>query len=166
MNLTVDIAWPVALPLPFVDYSGTNRNATIGSDVAMGPIERRSRFEKFYVPVAVTWNLSEAQYQSLLTFFATTLGNGAAAFSIELRYPKNFSLTSWLVRFVGGLSCAFMDGIWKVSAKLELIDQIVIADLPTLPGYGAFMVLESEDSGAESVPFHTSDDFEFQVISP
>jgi hypothetical protein len=126
--LTIDIPWPATLPLPFVDYAGANRNATISSTFEDGPIVRRSRFNKFYVPASVTWRLTEAQYAAFQTFFGITLGNGAAAFSLELRYPKNSALSTWMVRFVGGYSCEYLEGIWSITARVDLIDKSVIEE--------------------------------------
>lgn len=158
--LTIDIVWPAELPLPFVDYAGANRNATISSSFDDGPIVRRSRFDKFYVPASVSWRLTEAQYAAFQTFFADTLGNGAAAFSLELRYPKNSALSVWMVRFIGGYSCEYLEGIWSVTGRIDLIDKSEVDAEAELVGYVPFEV----EDGADHVPYITSEGFEFWVI--
>ena len=161
--LTIDIAWPTDLPLPFVDYAAANRNATISSTTELGPIERRSRFDKFYIPVSCSWRLTQAQSTAFRTFFETTLGNGSAAFSLELRYPKNTGLTTWLVRFIGGFAAEWLDGIWAVTARIDLIDSALLEDaVETVVGYVPFMVIDEDESDGY-VPFYTSEGFEFRV---
>jgi len=169
-GLVIDLTWPdgtgseddTALPLPYVDYAGSNRNATITSTIEGGPYLRRSRFDKYYIPLLVSWRLNEAELAALRRFFETALGNGSAAFALELRYPKNTELTTWKVRFVGGYSCEFLDGLWAVSARLDLLDKDELEDQATLLGLSTFQVIdETESSGYTS--FNVLVDSEFQV---
>ena len=125
MNLTIDNAWPSSLPLPTVQFSGEPRNATITSqDLAMA-LTARSRFSRSYNAIAVSWQFTTAQYDDFKNFLLNDLGNGTAMFSIELKFPKNSELTQWAVRLIEGHAAEYQDGIWKVSAALELVNPIV-----------------------------------------
>ena len=124
MTLDTDISWPTTIPLPHVDYSGEPQNATVFSDIATGSAQRRSRFERSYLSVSVTWNLTSAEYVLFQDFFLSTLGNGAAQFKIELRYPKNTALTYWSVRFMDTYQPSYDDGIWTITAGLDVVNPI------------------------------------------
>lgn len=125
MILQVDIDWPVALPLPFLEYSGEPRNGTLVSPTDAAAISRRSRFERSYTTLSVAWVFTDAQYQSFKTFFATTLGNGTAQFAIELRFPLNSGLTEWSVRIEDGYTAAHEEGMWRVQATLDLVNPVL-----------------------------------------
>jgi hypothetical protein len=168
-QIQIDIVWPdgsgsdgALLPLPYVDYGGANRNSTIISSLEGGPYARRSRFSKYYVAASVSWRLADAELADLRTFFESTLGNGSSAFGIELRYPKNSALSTWLVRFVGGYSAEFMEGLWAVSSRLELLEKVEELTPAVLVGVSSFQVIDETDSDGY-VPFNTSEGYEFQV---
>lgn len=123
MNPT--ITWPATIPLPFVDYVGEPRNATLVSQqLRGGDEERRSRFTASFVQVNAVWVLNETELAAFRTFFTTTLCNGACAFAIELRYPKNSVLEEWAVRFLGDVAFDNDTNMWQVSAVLDLIRKL------------------------------------------
>ena len=123
MNPTID--WPTSLPLPFVEYAGEPRNATLVSQqLRGGDEERRSRFTSSFVQVQAIWVFNETQLTAFRTFFTTTLYNGAHAFKIELRYPKNSALDEWAVRFLGDVTFDNDTNMWQVSAALDLIRKL------------------------------------------
>lgn len=125
MSLTIPIlnSWPAdTVPLPSIVYSGGPRNATITSPVEQSVIKRRSRFHKAYDTLRVTWLLDTAQLVAFQSFYNDDLRVGIACFSMELKYPKNSALDTWLVRFHAGHSTTYIDGIWKVEAELEILN--------------------------------------------
>jgi hypothetical protein len=126
MIIPVETEWPSALPLPFIDYNGATRNATITSPNGAQIIARRSRFTRSYVPLLVGWNFTQGEYDAFSDFFLNTLGNGAALFSISLRYPRNTSLEDWIVRFLEGYEANGGDGIWMVSAPIDLVNKLAV----------------------------------------
>lgn len=138
-------SFPSTIPLPFVDYSGNVRNATIRSSEDNGYMYRRSRFNTAYTDLTVSWVLSPTQYALFKTFFDTTLSNGASQFEVELRYPKNTELTEWVARFGAGHEDQYEEGMWNVSAPLELLRPTIFAAVADPVGYQAFEV--------EPVPF-------------
>lgn len=122
MILTIDNLWPVTLPLPRTDFSGTDTNSTFSSSVETGVIGLRSRFTPIYPLLQVEWVLEPGQYLDFLDFYRMDLGMGAGAFEIALRYPKNSQLTDWMVRFVGERNETKMEtGLFLVKASIELI---------------------------------------------
>jgi len=124
MTLAIDISWPVAIPLPFVDYSGTPKNTTIVSATENAIIIRRSRFTRSYTAISVSWVLTREQYEAFQEFFADTLGNGVSQFKLELRYPLNSALTWWAVRFEDGYESDYDDGMWRVETMLLLVNPV------------------------------------------
>jgi len=125
MILQVDNTWPAALPLPSINYSGNPRNGTIMSQDKGTLIARRSRFERSYSGLAVTWVLTSIQFASFKTFLHTNLNNGASQCKIELRFPYNTELTEWAMRIEDGYSATRADGIWTVTANLDLVNPII-----------------------------------------
>lgn len=124
MSLVVTNAWPETLPLPSLDYQGTNTAPTLISAPGKMANLRRSRFEKNYPTLQVEWVLNDDQLVIFKSFFKEDLGNGIAHFSIELRYPKNSDLDEWSVRFVGGYQTIHEEGLWRVQASLLVINPV------------------------------------------
>lgn len=124
MIILLDETWPTLLPLPVIDYSGRPRNSTI-FDLETGFIvSRRSRFQKSYYNLSVSWVLSEVEFAIFESFVLNNLGNGVAQFKMELRFPRNSLLTEWAVRFELGYEAEYGDGKWTVGADLELLSPI------------------------------------------
>jgi hypothetical protein len=126
MNRTIDISWPSTLPLPSIEYTGQPRYPLLISPKESIMLDRRSRFTTSYTDLAVTWMLSETEYDAFETFFSTTLNNGVAQFQIELKFPTLSALVAWAVRFLGDLSATYQDGYWQVQATIRLVNPIVI----------------------------------------
>jgi len=124
--MLIEEVWPVAIPLPLVDYTAQPLNTTLSSAPAFIASVRRSRFTMSYPVLAVTWMLKDAQLVALRTFYEVNLGTGAAIFQIPLRFPKNSELTNWAARFTAGFSAVHQDGLWQVQSGLQLVHQIVI----------------------------------------
>lgn len=125
MIIPIEESWPESdIPLPFVDFNGIFRNATIAtSDDQIVLIEKRSRLKTSYDQIYVNWVLTRSQYAAFQHFFLDDLGNGVAKFTIPLRYPKNTELRTWIVRFVAGYQPNEQDGVWTVFANLDLIGE-------------------------------------------
>jgi hypothetical protein len=115
------ITWPTTLPLPFIDYTGTVRMATLSSSLQQGRIDRRQRFTVSIPTLQVQWILSAAELVAFQTFFNTTLHGGTALFEMELKYPRNTELNSWVVRFLQGYQARRVDSFWIISVPLELL---------------------------------------------
>lgn len=120
------IAWPDSIPLPFIDASAEPRNVVIASPPdTSGFIQRRLRFKNYPTGMSISWSgLEPEQYKAFKAFYLNTLNNGASLFLIDLRYPKSSELTQWAVRFIDRYSADYQDGLWMVSATIDLIHQI------------------------------------------
>jgi hypothetical protein len=123
-QLTVNAVYPTALPLPSISYSGEPRNSTIISKDTAALLYRRSRNIRSYGSLSVQWVLTLAEWTALRAFISTTLHGGVDAFKIELRYPNNTSLTEWAVRFQNDVDGAHDEGMWKISAVLDLVNPV------------------------------------------
>ena len=145
MNITLNVVWPSALPLPRVDYSGEPRIATLVSSTGSAAIARRSRTPKVYATVNATWALSPTEYAAFRIFFETTLHMGTSQFKLELRYPLNSALTFWSVRFVGGYQVGHEDRTRIVTAQLDLIQLFNLPGSDVPEGYEQFQVVGPED---------------------
>jgi len=130
MELALETTWP-DLPLPKVNYNGVPRNTTLVSKRDAAYITRRSRFERTYSALSVSWCLTDDQMEAFETFFAEELDNGIAQFKIELRYPENTSLKEWAVRFDEGYTTSNEEGTWLVQASLDLIGPVQIPEAAT-----------------------------------
>jgi hypothetical protein len=158
--------WPESLPLPFVDYSGAAMVGFINSDLTSAVTQRRTRFRKTYGAVACTWQLGTAQKRAFETFIADTLGNGASAFSIDLRLPKNTELTNWMVKLggEGSYEIMFQEGTWRASASLELIAPTLLPDAVDDPNAGLDVFMLGSDASSSDEPLIDSDGEEFFVL--
>lgn len=117
------------LPLPFIDYAGEPRNATVQSKATAPKILRRSRMFWTYQVIKATWFLTSVQYSAFQSLYENDLGCGTAQFRMNLRYPKNTELTEWVCRFAGeGYGASYLDGVWQVASSLELIGPYLLSD--------------------------------------
>lgn len=160
MSVPLNVAntWPATLPLPSLEYSGAAFVPTIISPNSAGRSRRRSRWTTTYANVDVNWKFSKDQYAAFLVFWGTTLGNGSATFSIELRYPKSTDLDVWVVQFVGGLNNQTEDeSIKLVQATLQIHTLAAIADAATYADPSFFFVLGEASSGAPAEQFAVTD---------
>lgn len=147
-------AWPEALPLPFTDYTANSRTTTLVSDLTSGRIQRRAQSRKTYGRVSATWMFGTTQKRIFESYYETTLGCGVACFSLDLRLAKNSELTTWMVRFGdGGYDIVYLEGIWQVTAALELIIPALLTDAVVDPeaGFDELLVRTAESGGEESV---------------
>lgn len=126
MIIPVQEIWPDTVPLPYCDYSGAPRLATITSSPETPVIQRRSRLTKSYGTLAVKWVLSISQMNQFKSFFDNNLGAGTASFIIELRFPKNSDLSLWIVKFMMGYTCEYKEGIWEVTSDLDMVQLAVV----------------------------------------
>lgn len=130
--LDLQAKWPVAIPLPFLDYAGRPRYSTISSPIANGFISRRSRFTKGNLSISVSWILTMEEYDIFRDFYRDALGNGTAIFELELKYPKHSTLTAHAVRFRGGYTATPNDCIWNITTELDVVNPIQLGSLAPL----------------------------------
>lgn len=169
-RIPTDISWPdgtlasshssgaYPLPLPFIDYSGGPINSTVQSSLDMGVISRRSRSQAAFGSINASWVFNPEEVDGFEAFFIDVLGNGAASFQIDLKFPKNSELTRWVVRFVGGYRSQPMDDVWRVEAQLYLIWPADVLDPETALGFSVY--LTADTPGEE---YLTSDGFIYAV---
>lgn len=156
-------SWPSTIPLPYVDYSGSPRNATLVSSLESGNILRRKRFQKSYTGVAVVWILADTEYALFKTFFESTIDVGAALFKMDLRFPQNSALQEWAVRFVEGYDAAHIDGNWRISANLDLINLTTLPDGAPQLGAVEFQVIYEGVPPPNYVGVDTNDTYHLYV---
>ena len=163
MSLNAIVNWPTYLPLPYVDASGEPLHATLASSLEHARIQRRQRHTAVVVSLSVRWVLGLQEYDNFKDFFATDLGNGAAKFVLELRYPKNSVLTEWRVQFMGGYTSTYEDHNWGVEAVLNLHEVVeAVVPEPELPlAWTGFQVMSAEESAGDWDSFVDADGYEF-----
>jgi hypothetical protein len=161
-TIVVNISWPDTLSLPFIGYAGSPRYATVVTPADSAVSQRRSRFSRSYSNLKVSWNFTVAEYDAFQAFFLDTLGNGAARFKIQLRYPKNTDLEEWMVGFGGGYESSWINGLWRVDAELDLVMPTVIPEAAPEEGSTPFFVASDNSSDGEQ-EFRTSEDRPFTV---
>lgn len=115
--------WPGSLPQYMeIGLSETRQQGFVRSPTDAGPPKQRKRFTAVSRFVTGTMTLSKAQRDTFETFYKTTLGEGAAEFTMG--DALDFGTETF--RFVevpdmqlinaGGTS-----GYWKVSLSLEIL---------------------------------------------
>ena len=112
-------AWPAALPqLSLLEGAlEAPQDATIRSEMDVGPAKRRRRYtwspRRFSVPLILT----VAQVATLETFYVTTLGGGVDAF--DWLHPRTAAAVSFA--FVGRYQLLPIGaGYYQVMLELEL----------------------------------------------
>lgn len=156
--------WPASLPLPYCDFGGGPRNATIVGAVENGHLARRSRFQKAYTNLEVDWRLrNRTLVAAFETFYETTLGMGVGRFTMDLRYPKNSDLTNWVVQFAGDYRIDHGDGVHFINATLDLLRPTALAAAAPILSFTGFMVENDESSGAAYISFVTSEGNDYHV---
>lgn len=168
-TITTNNSWPATLPLPFVDYSGVSQVPTLRSPRTSGRLKFRKRYKLTYQTLSCTWKLNWTQWQAFKTFHETTLGNGTARFEMELRYPLNSALTTWICQFIGTIEHSpILNGIREVRTQIQLYHPNTVADKAAATGTTPFQVVSESSSGGGYVNFQVGDssgftNFEVQV---
>lgn len=163
-GISVFTNWPLSVPIPYIDFSGIPRNTTLISAKESGSIQRRSRFVKAYDVVQATWVLNADQYFSFSDFFKHSLGEGTASFILDLSFPKNSELVSWVCRFgEGGYEATHESGFWRVAAILDLLFPEELPVRSELLEWQQFFVLPTSEDIDEDIFLETSDEFAFYV---
>lgn len=129
MIAPITIEWPDTLPLPVLEAQVAPRNGTLVSPLGVSLSDRRSRFQKSYATMALSWRFNHTQLPLFREFWETTLGNGTAQFTIDLRFPLTSTLTNWVVAFVeDGYDVDNLEGAWEVKAVLDLCYESELSD--------------------------------------
>lgn len=116
-------AWPGSLPQYMeIGISEQRQQGFVRTENSMGPAKQRKRFTAAARYVTGTMTLTKAQRDTFETFYSTTLGEGAAEFTMS--DAKDF----------GTVTCRFVDapemqliaaggstGHWKVNLSLEIL---------------------------------------------
>ena len=91
--------WPSTLQsrLNVRDFTLSSEDTTIRTNMQYGPAKVRSRYTDAIDNVSCSINMDITQYNTLQSFYKTTLGNGVASF--DFIHPVTQTLTK--VRFVG-----------------------------------------------------------------
>jgi hypothetical protein len=135
---SITYSWPASLPLPLEMFEGATEHRTLCSPLSAPIIYRRSRGSSAQASITARWVFTIEQYDTFLSFFEDDLGEGAALFVMEIRYPKSSELTNWVVRFTEGLECVPLGRLWSVSASLTLVREDFV--LPTQ--WSPFLVVQ------------------------
>lgn len=154
------ITWPTDLPLPYTDATGAPAHAILASSYDTARIQRRLRFSgDACIELGVTWELTIGQYEDFKAFYLEDLHNGASLFQLELRHPKTTELTEWVVRFAQSYEASYDEGVWSVSASLQLLRLVELPEPAGTVGTEGFLVLPDGEQ------FVTQDGFDFYVQS-
>ncbi|MEN6538924.1 MAG: hypothetical protein ABFC67_04865 [Mizugakiibacter sp.] len=113
--------WPATLPPPIADnstaYSGVSN--VLRTEMDAGVAKVRRRFTAVATPFACTLRLTQAQYQTLITFYATTLQDALPFDWTDFRTGVTATY-----RFVQRPAGQYIQGSvnrWQVTLQLELL---------------------------------------------
>ncbi len=115
----VRIDWPASLPDGYLGqgFGLTPEKNAIAFPVDEGPPMRRPRFTKAVTAVQAAMLMTEAQWQTLKTFYLETLNGGGAAFYMPK--PLGAANETWRVKFVQVPERRPKKADWIVSMKLR-----------------------------------------------
>lgn len=159
IEAAVAIQWPDSIPTPILDFTGAPQHAILASPANNARIQRRLRFSGTPASISVSWALTIGQYLDFKDFFISELETGANLFSIDLRYPKNSAVTTWVVRFSGGYSASYDEHNWIIQSSLFLVRPLLVA-AAAAGGFAGFLV------EPDSNPFIVLPDYPFYVRAP
>ncbi|MEW6314126.1 MAG: hypothetical protein AB1513_08830 [Pseudomonadota bacterium] len=113
--------FPATLPLYNVaGYKGEPQDATVRTDMESGQARVRLRSSAPPEHYSVTWWFTEAEMQTFIAFFETTISFGSAWFNISMRDGLG-GLNTRSVRFIGPYHKQLASKVhWEVTAKLEV----------------------------------------------
>lgn len=109
------------LPAPTQNYSGTNQNATLTTQMESGHRRQRRRFGRERFTVDVQWTLTGPEYRQFQTFFRDELYGGTAWFYMLMPDDATGSAVLSRVRFLNGsyrYGYSPVDN-WQISATIE-----------------------------------------------
>lgn len=93
----------------------------------------------------VKWVLSIGEYIDFKDFYLSELNLGTSLFKLDLRYPLNSELTTWVARFTTSYRADYLDGMWEVSALLDLETTIFLSDASPAEATGFFFLRPSDN---------------------
>jgi hypothetical protein len=112
--------WPVTLPAsPLINgYNEVDEDSRLVSDVDAGQRKIRNRYTANAKFITENYILTETQYIALMTFYRTTLSNGATPFTKQ--HP--ITETSMLYRFNAPINLNSVEyPYYSVTLSLEII---------------------------------------------
>ncbi|HAJ72429.1 MAG TPA: hypothetical protein DCO68_10165 [Methylophilaceae bacterium] len=114
-------SWPTTLPLPSTEsYSINPQSSVIRTNMEAGPAKYRKRFTAVPYDVTAQFLMTPAQMAIFKTFYNTTINLGADWFIFNGLDLGNGYATNSEVHIVGEPQEVKMDGLWRVSLKLEV----------------------------------------------
>ena len=111
--------WPAGLPGPqAADFQEQAPLVILRSDIPVGVAEHRQRTRAGVRPMHMTWRLTGDQLVTFETWYGTTLGDGARAWTGT--HPRTGTTSLW--RFTGPFTTRALGGdVYDVSAEVESI---------------------------------------------
>jgi len=116
-------AWPVSLPQsPLVNgYSEQMPKMGLRSSMDAGPAKQRRRFTAAVIPIGVRMALTNAQVETLVTFWDTTTSGGVLSFT--WLHPRTGSAVT--MRFIADqppdIQPLDSEDLYSVSFPLEIL---------------------------------------------
>jgi hypothetical protein len=116
--------WPTSLPIPLASgYQINPGDQTLRTEMEVGTPRVRRRTTARNDRVAVSWLLTEAQFDAFRDWFddATTgIAGGSAWFTVALAVGTGTRQASVEARFAGPFTAAVDAQYWRVTATLEV----------------------------------------------
>lgn len=124
------LTWPAIFPKPTVNLGHSQTSGVIRSQMEADTYRVRQRYTGGSTLLALTWQLSDSQYETFRAIYAHTLSGGADWFLIDLPFGGN-GLTECQARFAEEPTESHFGVLqWSVSAIVEVQSlSILTADL-------------------------------------
>lgn len=120
--------WPYSvLPDPTINYSSDNRTSVVRTQMDSGRVRQRKRFSTDVKQIAVSWVLTNHQYQMFQSFHRFKLNLGADFFFMDHWFGDEPQQVK--ARFMdGAYASQYVDGRWMVSGTMEVEEVPVIGE--------------------------------------
>ena len=121
------IKWPSnILPLPSINFSGTNQSSVIRTQMDSGRFRQRRRFTKELDILSIEWLFDGKEWLFFRSFFEHSLEGGSLWFNINVNLGDRTpigeeSVQTFKIRFVSGYSYTYAPvNYWRVRGSIEI----------------------------------------------
>ena len=126
--------WPSTLPAPLLSgFTLAPMDAVVRTDMDAGISRMRRRYRNPPVVYSVAWTMNSSEYRAFAGWYESVVAFGSQSFTMTLPGGSSDTVTA---RFAEVYSARYLsaDGVWSISAKLEISDRTTTVYLATEAG--------------------------------
>ena len=135
--------YPVALPLPQVNFTGTLSTPTETTSFTSGRVRRRKIGRTEVKKVTLEWLLYPDEYDIFEVFHRLELEMGTRPFTMDMVSGGTLQSGEHVIQFVGEPSFTYEECNWRVSVECILFQYPMAQDTDLLQSYMIYSVDEA-----------------------